>query len=87
MLQIDILPVVGYDQLISGPFYWWRHPSSDVQPLYPSNLETPLSEPSLSAYYWTGEPDENRKNEENVRLRSKILLRLRVQHQLCHTNQ
>lgn len=51
------LPVGECDQLISGPFCWWLRPSSDVQPPCQGSLEMPLSEPSLSACYWTGAPD------------------------------
>lgn len=59
-----ILPVVGYDQWISGPSCWWLRPSSDGQPLCPGSLEMQLSVPSLSAYYWTGVPDGSRADRE-----------------------
>lgn len=61
-----IIPVVGYDQLISGPFCSWLRPFAIGRPQSPGSPERLLSEPSQSACYWTDAPIGNGR-KENVR--------------------
>lgn len=56
------LPLRGCGWWNAGPFCWWRHLCEDVRPLCLDNPKRPLSEPSPSAYYWTGEPTKGNQD-------------------------